>query len=197
MTPDPTEEDASVNIESHILLDTTIGEVQDALRDGDQPALAVLEGVPTREHRFADYLRDPAKAAKYEQQLAREVAGIDLDRLIIAVPMIVTPRPLVGEESILLRSPFTGPLRDDLDEYDVIAYTIFDVEEGVTTGMALYTRNPDGTYTFGLDGDEKFTVTVPVNPSRKFPGMALLREILDETLHLRADLRREGDPEPG
>ena len=186
-----------MNIESHILLDTTIGELQDALRAGDQPALAVLEGQPTREHSFADYLRDPAKALQYEQQLAREVAGIDLERLILAVPMIVTPRPLVGEDSVLLRSPYTGPLREDLDEYDVIAYTLFDIEEGVTTGTALYTRNPDGTFTFGLDGDEKFTVTVPIGPSRKFPGMALLREILDETLHLRADLRREGGPEQG
>jgi len=185
-----------VNFESDILLDTTIGELQNALRAGDQPALAVLEGVPTREHRFADYLRDPAKAATYERQLAREVADIDLDRLIIAAPMIVTPLPAADENLVSLRSPFTGPRRDDLDEYDAIAYTLYDVEDGVATGMALFTRNPDGTYTFGLDGDEKFVVAVPANPSPTFPGMALLREILDETLRLRTDLRRRGGQEP-
>jgi hypothetical protein len=178
-----------MNIESHILVDTVIGEVQKALRNGDQPALAVLEGMPSREMRSPFYLRDPATAAEFEQRLAREVAAIDLERLILAVPMVVTPRPVVGEDSIVLRSPYTGPLRDDLDEYNVIVWMVYDTEdeegEPVSYGVVPFNRNPDGTYTFGLDGDEKAVVSIALNPGSGAPGMTLLREILDENLQLR------------
>jgi hypothetical protein len=184
-----------MNFESNILLDTTIGEVQKALRAGDQPAIAVLEGALFRQHSFADYLRDPAKAAGYDQRLAAEVPEVDLDRLIVAAPMVVTPLPAVGEDVQRLRSPFTGPLNTDHGEYEVIAYTLFDVADGVTTGMVPFTRNPDATFSFGADGDEDFVVSIPVNPSQDFPGVGLLRLILGEDLRLRADLRPSaGDP---
>jgi hypothetical protein len=186
-----------MNIETHFLVDTVIGEVQQALRNGDQPAVAVLEGLPTREHSFADYLRDPAKAAEYERRLAREAATVELERLILAVPMVATPLPVVDEDSVRFRSPYTGPLRDDHDEYDVIVYTVYDTEEGVSSGMAPYTRNPDGTYSFGAEGDPNHIVTIPVNPARTFPGMTLLREILDENLQLRRTPKQGDDGEPG
>jgi hypothetical protein len=180
---------ARVNFESNILLDTTIGKVQKALRAGDQPAIAVLEGAQFREHSYADYLRDPARADVYDQRLAAEIPDVDLDRLIIAAPMVVTPLPAVGEDALRLRSPYTGPLRDDHNEYEVIAYLLFDVDEGIDTGMVPFSRNPDATFTFGVDGDEEFVVSIPVSPSPGFPGVGLLRLILDEDLRLRPDLR--------
>ncbi|MCM3887461.1 hypothetical protein [Frankia sp. R82] len=117
--------------------------------------------------------------------MARELETIDLDRLILAVPMITTPLPAVEEDARSFRSPSTGPLREDLDEQNVIVYTTYDVEEGVSCGMVPYSHNPDGTYTFGLDDDPTQIVTIKISPSRTFPRMALLREILDDSLGLR------------
>ncbi|MCM3885132.1 hypothetical protein [Frankia sp. R82] len=68
-----------MNFETDILIDTVVGEVQDALRNGDRPALAVLEGEPTRELRSPFYLRDAATAAEFEQRLARELETIDVN----------------------------------------------------------------------------------------------------------------------
>ncbi|MDT3446750.1 MULTISPECIES: hypothetical protein [unclassified Pseudofrankia] len=64
-------------------------------------------------------------------------------------------------------------------------WMVYDTEEGVAYGMTPYSHNPDGTCTFGLDGDPRYIVTIPVTPAHTAPGMTLLREILDENLHLR------------
>ncbi len=180
-----------MNIETHFLIDSAVGEIQKALRGGDQPALAVLEGATLRELRSPFYLRDTATAAEFEQRVAAAATEMDLDRLILAVPMISTPLTAADGEMIRFRSPYTGQLRDDHDERDVIVYTVYDVDDGVSCGMVPFDRNPDGTYTFGLDGDPTQIVTIPVGPAPGFPGLAVLREILDED-----GVRRAAAPGP-
>ncbi len=172
-----------MNVESHVLLDDVVRQVQEALRKGDQPALAVLEGESARTLSSSAYLRDPVKVQEFERRVAREADTVGLDRLVLAVPMISTQVPLTdSDDAIRVRSPYAGPLRDDDDERHVIVWMAYDTEDGVEYGMVPYTRARDGTPAFG---DPDRFVSIPLNPGPGLPGVVLLGELLDENLQRR------------
>lgn len=173
-----------MNFESHILVDTVVKKVQEALRQGDQPAIAVLDGEPSRTLHNSAYLRDPARAAEFERQVADEANSIDLDRLILAVPQISTPIVIEDDDAIRLRSPNTGPLREDDGEQHVILWVLYDEEDGVDSGMVPYRRKRDGTPTFEAFDDSDYIFSIPLNPGPG-PGIVLLRHLLDENLQRR------------
>ncbi|TCJ34681.1 hypothetical protein [Parafrankia sp. BMG5.11] len=174
-----------MNFESHVLVDMTVKQVQDALAKGDQPAIAVLEGEPSRTLSNSAYLRDPARAEAFERQVAEEANHIDLERMILAVPQISSPETIDEETSVRLRSPYTGgPVLEDDGEMHVILWVLWDAEEGHESGMVPYRRKRDGTPVFDAFDGSDHIFSIPLNFGGG-PGLVLLRELLDETLQRR------------
>jgi hypothetical protein len=171
-----------MDIESHFLVDEVVRQVQQALRNGDQPAIALLEGDSGRTLSNSAYLRDPARAEEFERSVAREAETIGLARLVLAVPLISTPG-VIDEDAVRFRNPNTGPLREDDGEQHVIVWALYDEEEGVSCGMAPYSRKRDGTPVFDDDPDGIFSIAL--NPGPGMPGLTVLRELLDENLQRR------------
>ncbi|KPM56990.1 hypothetical protein ACG83_04035 [Frankia sp. R43] len=171
-----------MNFESHVLVDMTVKQVQDALAKGDQPAIAVLEGEPSRTLSNSAYLRDPARAEAFERQVAEEAKHINLDRVILAVPQISRPETIDDETSVQLRSPYTGgPVLEDDGEMHVILWVLWDTEEGHESGMVPYRRKRDGTPIFDAFDDSDYIFSIPLNVGGG-PGLVLLRELLSEKL---------------
>ncbi|ABD11077.1 hypothetical protein CcI156_04355 [Frankia sp. CcI156] len=174
-----------MNFESHVLVDMTVKQVQDALAKGDQPAIAVLEGEPSRTLSNSAYLRDPARAEAFERQVAAEANRIDLERLILAVPQISRPVVIDGDDEVRLRSPYTGgPVLEDDGEMHVILWVLWDEEEGHESGMVPFRRKRDGTPVFDAFDGSDYIFSIPLNPGGG-PGLVLLRELLDENLQRR------------
>jgi hypothetical protein len=175
-----------MNLESHVLVDMTVKQVQDALAKGDQPAIAVLEGEPSRTLSNSAYLRDPARAEAFERQVAAEANRIaDLERVILAVPQISRPVVIDGDDEVRLRSPYTGgPVLEDDGEMHVILWVLWDEEEGHESGMVPFRRKRDGTPVFDAFDGSDYIFSIPLNPGGG-PGLVLLRELLDENLRRR------------
>jgi hypothetical protein len=174
-----------MNLESHVLVDMTVKDVQDALAKGDQPAIAVLEGEPSRTLTNSAYLRDPARAEAFERQIAEEAKSVDLERLILAVPQISRPVVIDGDDEVRLRSPFTGgPVLEDDGEMHVILWVLWDEEEGHESGMVPFRRKRDGTPIFDSFDGSDYIFSIPLSPGGG-PGIVLLRELLGENLQRR------------
>ncbi|CAO5150977.1 SseB protein N-terminal domain-containing protein [Frankia sp. AiPs1] len=170
-----------MNLESHILVDLTVQQVQQALTKGDQPAIAVLEGEPSHTLSNSAYLRDPARAAEFERQVAAEAHRINLERVMLAVPQISQPVLIDGDTEIRFRSPVTGgPLVEDDGEMHVILWVLYDVEEGHESGMVPFKRKRDGTPVFDAFDGSDHIFSIPLSPGGG-PGAVLLRELLDDT----------------
>jgi len=141
-----------------------------AIHARDCPAIAALQGDRKLLLSDYDYLRDEPTAEVFEHRAAAKAREIHTVRFAFAVPQVW----LFTDETIYSRAVANRPLRQG--EQELIAWTAFDLEEGVDYGYLPYARRPNGEPVF--DEEDQMVITIPTRPKGNYPGLHLLQDLM-------------------
>jgi len=160
-----------VNEATADLLRDATRRLERAILERDCPAIAALQGERKLLLSDYDYLRDPETARSFEERAAAKAREIDAVRAALVVPQVW----LWGPDTIYSRAVANLPLREG--EQELIAWTVFDLHDGVDYGYLPYTRRPNGTPIFDTDHT---VINTPTQPYDNYPGLHLLRNLTQE-----------------
>ncbi|MFM9609376.1 hypothetical protein [Streptomyces niveiscabiei] len=143
-----------------------------AVDDRDRPAIVALQGDRKLLLSDYDYLRDQETARAFEDRAAAKAREIHTVRFAFAVPQVW----LFTDKTIYSRAVANLPLREG--EQELIAWTAFDLEDGVDYGYLPYARRPSGEPVF--DDDDQMVITAPTRPKGSYPGLRLLKDLMQD-----------------
>ncbi|WP_075737674.1 hypothetical protein [Streptomyces acidiscabies] len=142
-----------------------------AILERDCPAIAALQGDRKLLLSDYDYLRDQETARAFEDRAADKAREINAVRVALVVPQVW----LFATDTIYSRAVANLPLREG--EQELIAWTVFDIHDGVDYGYLPYTRRPNGAPVFDTDHS---VINVPTQPYDNYPGLHLLRNLMQD-----------------
>ena len=161
-----------MNTTTESLLNDVTRRLERAIHERDCPAIVALYGDRLLVLSDYDYLHDIASADSFERRVAEKAREIHAVRFAFAVPMVW----LFTEEGIHVRAVANLPLAES--EVELIAWTVFDQNDGVDYGYLPYGRRPNGEPVF--DDDDQTLITIPIQPYDTYLGRLLLNALTQD-----------------